>query len=340
MHHANINTVLGEQLVSLARLACDHAYAPYSEFPVGVSILASDGRIFTGVNVENASYGLTICGERSAFVSAISCGAKEFLGIAIFTPTETASFPCGACRQFMAEFCSNVPIFIGCNKGEIVHTSVVDLLPNSFHFSQGDKTSISTYERTPQQLAMCIDIDNVLAASDSTMRKCIERVTNGRVHLSYDDICSFDYWRCSDIHGQQITYEEWKVCHDLFSSPEIISQIAVLPGAVEAVKELSKGFKIHFATSRLPAARQATLEWLHSHGFPSEDTHFVSSGQKHQAVGPVWACVEDDLNQAMAFAKSGCLFPLVISHPWNALGDRTWAIRRVTGWEQVLDILL
>jgi cytidine deaminase len=95
-----------ETLIELAVAATQQAYCPYSEFCVGAALLAKDGSIFTGVNVENASYGLTICAERSAFAAAIAAGAREFVAIAIVASGKTPAMPCGACRQVMSEFCS------------------------------------------------------------------------------------------------------------------------------------------------------------------------------------------------------------------------------------------
>lgn len=96
---------LSEQLTDLvaqARDACSSAYAPYSKFHVGAALLCEDGRVFRGVNVENSSYGLTICAERTAAVTAVAAGATRFNAIAIASPGGAS--PCGACRQFLYEF--------------------------------------------------------------------------------------------------------------------------------------------------------------------------------------------------------------------------------------------
>ncbi len=99
------------ELVARALAAREHAYAPYSKYPVGAAVLATSGRIYTGCNVENASYGLCICAERVATVKAVSEGDTLFRAIAI--ATADGGMPCGACRQFLSEFCSaDLPLLI------------------------------------------------------------------------------------------------------------------------------------------------------------------------------------------------------------------------------------
>lgn len=101
-----ITQELANQLLERAREASQRAYAPYSLFPVGAALLAEDGAIFTGVNVENASYGLTNCAERSAIFTAVSTGNRKFAGIAVWADAVPGGIvtPCGACRQVLAEF--------------------------------------------------------------------------------------------------------------------------------------------------------------------------------------------------------------------------------------------
>ena len=108
-----------------------HAYAPYSHFPVGAALRTASGRIYAGCNVENASYGLTVCAERVAIWKAVSEGATEFVALAVVT--EPGSPPCGACRQVLSEFSADLPILIADTGGHVFMTSLGVLLPSPFH---------------------------------------------------------------------------------------------------------------------------------------------------------------------------------------------------------------
>jgi len=94
-----------ETLLDRARAAREHAYAPYSDFAVGAALLAEDGRVFTGVNVENRSFGLSLCAERAAVAAAVAAGSRRFRAIAVVTATSPPAAPCGLCRETLAEFC-------------------------------------------------------------------------------------------------------------------------------------------------------------------------------------------------------------------------------------------
>ena len=104
------------ELQQVAEQAQKMAYAPYSGFAVGAALLAADGAIYAGCNVENASYGLTICAERNAIAHAVSCGAKQFTAVAVVT--ENGVTPCGACRQVLAEFGPRMTVIVADTRGQ------------------------------------------------------------------------------------------------------------------------------------------------------------------------------------------------------------------------------
>ncbi len=121
-----------EELVALARKAQENAYAPYSGFPVGAALLAADGRVFTGVNVENASYGLSVCAERNAVARAVAEGARSFTAIAVVTNSDEPTMPCGVCRQVLWEFSHDLDVIVEGGGGRRVETTVRELLPMPF----------------------------------------------------------------------------------------------------------------------------------------------------------------------------------------------------------------
>lgn len=121
-----------DALIAAARLARRHAVAPYSGFQVGAALRASDGRVFTGCNVENASYGLTVCAERVALWKALSEGAREFVAIAVVADTAAPTPPCGPCRQLLWEYCGDVPVYMANLERHVATHSVAALLPLPF----------------------------------------------------------------------------------------------------------------------------------------------------------------------------------------------------------------
>jgi len=120
-----------EELISLAKKASINAYAPYSGFNVGAALLTKSGKIFTGSNIENASYGATVCAERVAIFKAVSENEKEFEGIAIYTDSDKLSFPCGICRQVMSEFSKDLIIILSNEKDRKIYT-LKEILPYPF----------------------------------------------------------------------------------------------------------------------------------------------------------------------------------------------------------------
>jgi cytidine deaminase len=123
-----------DPLLAAAIAAREHAYAKYSGFRVGAALELHDGRIVTGCNVENSTYGLTICAERVAIVKAISDGVPpmSFRRIAIAADTERLTPPCGACRQILWEFCGNIPVTLTNLAGVTREFTVRELLPEAF----------------------------------------------------------------------------------------------------------------------------------------------------------------------------------------------------------------
>lgn len=102
-------------LQSAAQQAAAQAYAPYSKFPVGVAVLAQSGKIYTGCNVENASYGGTVCAERNAIAAAVVAGERTFTAVMVYTPQDKLTPPCGICRQVIAEFFTPDAPIASCN---------------------------------------------------------------------------------------------------------------------------------------------------------------------------------------------------------------------------------
>lgn len=121
------------ELVELAFSMLERSYVPYSGFPVGAALLCADGTVFTGCNVENAAYGSTICAERTAMCKAISEGKREFTRIAVWGGSEDYCWPCGACRQFLAEFGYDMAVLIANAKGEYVAKPLSELMPFAFN---------------------------------------------------------------------------------------------------------------------------------------------------------------------------------------------------------------
>ena len=130
-----INPQQREGLLKEAQQARHNAYAPYSKYKVGAALLTESGKVYTGVNVENAAYPLSICAERTAVFKAVSDGESKFSAIAVVT--ENGGSPCGSCRQVMAEFAPDMDVIIAAEDGRIdLETTVADLLP--YYFSPDD----------------------------------------------------------------------------------------------------------------------------------------------------------------------------------------------------------
>ena len=119
-------------LVRLARLAKKHSYSPYSRFRVGAALLARSGKVYTGCNIENSSYGLTVCAERTAIFKAVSEGVRGFSAIAIATDEDRGTPPCGACRQVLLDLAGDIEVIMVGRKGPATVATMSELLPLPF----------------------------------------------------------------------------------------------------------------------------------------------------------------------------------------------------------------
>jgi len=187
--------------------------------------------------------------------------------------------------------------------------------------------------------SICIDVDNVIARTDEVMRQVIHDFTGGRVNLEYNHVVEFDYFKCKDRSGENITKSDWKKIHECFSEPRYLWKIQPWPDVQRHLERLSEEFAIHLATSRLPKARRTTIEWLENHDFPSHDLHFLKHGDKHIALGQFTAAVEDHYEQAVGFARSGtpCF---ILEHPWNRDKPKIKNLIWVKTWEELSRQLL
>ncbi|WP_139313850.1 cytidine deaminase [Alkalihalobacterium alkalinitrilicum] len=121
------------KLMDEAKSAREKAYVPYSKFPVGAALLSKEGSVYKGCNIENASYGLTNCAERTAIFKAVSEGIHDFTAIAVVADTDRPVPPCGACRQVLTEFCrAEMPVYLTNLKGDVQEITVGELLPGAF----------------------------------------------------------------------------------------------------------------------------------------------------------------------------------------------------------------
>ncbi len=123
------------ELLAAALAARNHAHAPFSKFRVGAALEDSSGRIYSGCNIENATFGLTLCAERVAVFKAVSEGARDFRRIAVAADTDTLTPPCGACRQILWEFCGDIEVLLTNPRGKSESLRLKDLFPRAFDAS-------------------------------------------------------------------------------------------------------------------------------------------------------------------------------------------------------------
>lgn len=123
-----------QRLVESARRAAEHAHCVYSRYAVGAAIVGTDGRIYTGCNVENASYGATMCAERAAVFALVSAGERHIEAVCVYAPGEPMAMPCGMCRQVISEFCRDAKVLVAGPRG-VLRRSFAALLPEAFALS-------------------------------------------------------------------------------------------------------------------------------------------------------------------------------------------------------------
>ncbi len=125
-----------EELIKAAKKARLKAYAPYSDWQVGAALKSKEGKIYSGCNIENASYGLSMCAERVALFKAVSEGVTDFEALVLVSDREEPAAPCGACRQVLAEFALTLPVFLVNLQEKVIRTTVEELLPAVFWFKK------------------------------------------------------------------------------------------------------------------------------------------------------------------------------------------------------------
>ncbi|HEV7921260.1 MAG TPA: cytidine deaminase [Thermoanaerobaculia bacterium] len=129
---------IDQSLIDEAKIARENASAPYSKFKVGAALRTRGGKVFRGCNVENATYGLTVCAERVALLSAIAAGERKFDAVAVVTQSEEPSTPCGPCRQLMWEYCGDIDVALANLSGQRLDYKLSTLFPYPFEFSLED----------------------------------------------------------------------------------------------------------------------------------------------------------------------------------------------------------
>ncbi|MBX2991802.1 MAG: cytidine deaminase [Bacteroidetes bacterium] len=129
MRKPKLSATKQKHLIRIAKLAKENSYSPYSKFRVGAALLAGNGRIFSGCNVENSSYSLTTCAERNALFKAVSEGSTDFISIAIASDDTGLLPPCGACRQVLSEFAPDIEVILTSSQGDVKLTSLKKLFP-------------------------------------------------------------------------------------------------------------------------------------------------------------------------------------------------------------------
>jgi len=132
-----LDETVRQNLLDLARRAREQAYAPYSNFTVGAAVLTAAGQIFTGANIENSSFGATVCAERVAIFAAVAAGRRDLTALAVIADTPEPVAPCGLCRQVLAEFNPDCPVLLANTAGRWRLANLQELLPQAFRLPSG-----------------------------------------------------------------------------------------------------------------------------------------------------------------------------------------------------------
>jgi 5'(3')-deoxyribonucleotidase len=185
--------------------------------------------------------------------------------------------------------------------------------------------------------AICIDLDNVIARTDEVMREVIHANSISHVDLAYDDVVCFDYWNCRDKNGRRFDKSEWPGIHRQFTEHHI-SRILPFDNICQFLETIGQKFTIHIATSRLDEGQEATQQWLAENKIPHSKVHFVKNGEKHLINDNFIAAVDDDREQAYAFASKG-IRAFILAHPWNEVGKYS-PLKRISDWKQLTVELL
>jgi cytidine deaminase len=147
---ADLTPSVTRRLEKAARRAARSSYSPYSKFRVGAAVLAGSGKIYSGCNVENASYGLCNCAERTAIFSAATAGERKLRAVVVYTPTPTPTTPCGACRQVISEFGPQASVLSICDSAQRIETNLPALLGEAFGRANLIKASSRSPRRKPR----------------------------------------------------------------------------------------------------------------------------------------------------------------------------------------------
>ena len=189
----------------------------------------------------------------------------------------------------------------------------------------------------PHRETLCIDIDNVVAATDAVMREVIRQYSREEADLKYEDVVCFDYWLCRDAKGRRLDRSEWDEVHRAFTQ-EHLPRIRPVTGARTGLERLASKYEIHLVTSRLAEGKAETVKWLTDQDIPHDALHFSRHGEKQLINKKFVAAIDDDREQGYAFSAQG-VRAFLMAHPWNRVGEYSSLIRCNT-WAELVEQLL